>query len=144
MEVPLITPSRRCQIAVGHRPARGPDLLPRANYPFEIATAGNYYVHFRARGNSQADSDNSIYLTVNGNTGSFQNVTTPPISLTWVKAANPIALPAGLSTINVWMREDGRVIDRLSVNTSATGHAGRLGACRKPAEQSFGRLADER
>jgi len=103
----------------------------RADYPIKVPTAGNYYVHFRARGDTGDDADNSVFLTVNNAITPYQGITTPPISLSWVNATNPIALPAGLSTINVWMREDGQVLDKIDVNTSATRLTG-IGPAESP------------
>jgi len=92
---------------------------PRADYQIVVpsGSASTFYVHVRANGPS--GSDDSIYISVNGSTSTYQSFTTTG-ALGWKRANNTITLPAGTQTLTLWMREDGTILDKIVINTSTT------------------------
>jgi hypothetical protein len=106
--------------------------VPRVDYPIDVPAeaAGNYYVHVRDFGASS--SDDSIYVSIDGSTAESQTVTALR-TLDWKTSGGTLAIPAGVHTLTVWMREDGIVIDKIVVSTSATTPTGT-----GPAESSPG------
>lgn len=92
---------------------------PRADYQIVVPSgaASTFYVHLRAHGPS--GSDDSVYLSVNGSTSTYQTFNTTA-ALDWKRATNTITLSPGTQTLTVWMREDGTVIDKIVINTSTT------------------------
>lgn len=91
----------------------------RADYQIVVPTgaASTFYVHIRANGPS--GSDDSVFLSVNGSTSTYQQFNTTA-SLGWKTANSTISLPAGTQTLTVWMREDGTRIDKIVVSSSST------------------------
>lgn len=91
----------------------------RADYQIVVPSgaASTFYVHVRARGPS--GSDNSVFISVNGSTSSYQTFTTTS-SLGWKKASSTIALPVGTQSLTIWMREDGTIVDKIVVSSSST------------------------
>lgn len=99
-------------------------LAPRLDYLVNFPTAGTYYVWVRASGPSGADD--SIHIGLNGSLGQFgTNLTSIPAgSYGW--ATNTVGGPArvvvpssGNHTFNIWMREDGVIVDRILLTTDA-------------------------
>lgn len=92
----------------------------RADYQISVPSgaASTFYIHIRARGPS--GSDDSVFLSLNGSTSSYQQFNTTG-ALGWKKANSTIALPAGATTtLTVWMREDGTILDKIVVSDSDT------------------------
>lgn len=92
----------------------------RADYQISVPSgaASTFYVHVRARGPS--GSDDSVFLSLNGSTSSYQQFNTTS-ALGWKTANNTITLPAGtVTTLTLWMREDGTIIDKIVVSSSST------------------------
>lgn len=92
---------------------------PRADYEIVVPSgaASTFYVHIRARGPS--GSDDSVFLSVNGSTSSYQTFNTTS-SLGWKRANSTITLSPGTHSLTVWMREDGTILDKIVINTSTT------------------------
>ena len=92
----------------------------RADFQISVpaGAASTFYVHLRSRGPS--GSDDSVYLSLNGSTSTFQTFTATS-TLAWKTANNTITLPAGTTTtLTVWMREDGTIVDKIVVSSSST------------------------
>ena len=93
---------------------------PRLDYQVEFSQTGRYYVWIRGMG--QTDDDDSLHVGLDGReiTSSDRiSLFTPLSSLTWSQGTmdGPVATididSAGAHTINVWMREDGFIFDKL-------------------------------
>lgn len=92
----------------------------RADFQISVpaGAASTFYVHLRSRGPS--GSDDSVHLSLNGSTSTFQTFTATS-TLAWKTANNTITLPAGTTTtLTVWMREDGTIVDKIVVSSSST------------------------
>ncbi|HYC72511.1 MAG TPA: chondroitinase-B domain-containing protein [Opitutaceae bacterium] len=91
----------------------------RADYAISVpgGAASTFYVHIRARGPS--GSDDSVFLSLNGSTSSYQQFNTTS-ALGWKTANSTITLPAGATTLSVWMREDGTILDKIVVSSNST------------------------
>lgn len=96
---------------------------PRLDYRIYANREGEYYVSARAlAGQINPDQSDSFYIGVNGvpvtlitqGLTGFQEE-----SFTWRQyLQTPIYLTAGWNTFNVWMREDGIIIDRFQLVAS--------------------------
>jgi hypothetical protein len=93
----------------------------RAEYRINIpsGSASAFYVHVRCRG--ATSSDDSLFISMNNSTASFQQIN-PPVgtALGWVRSASTFALSAGTHIVSLWMREDGAIVDKFVVSSSAT------------------------
>lgn len=102
---------------------------PVLDYDINFPAAGTYYVY--VRGQAATTGDNSIHVGLNGvgsttTTGGLTGFTS---AYTWQRnngSAAPVTVTvpsAGVHTFNVWMREDGCVIDRIILSTNASLYA---------------------
>ena len=102
---------------------------PRLDYPVRLDVAGDYYIFVRGRPLSPDEGGNdSFHAGVDGNaitlsgTGftGFNNGS----GYNWQRWGTPVTLTEGQHTLNIWMREDGMIIDRvmLSTNSSSIGN----------------------
>ncbi len=123
--------------AVGSAMASGPDngsgsgtpiptTSPELTYPVDFPTTGTWHVWVRAYVPDTAG--NSVHLGLDGATQAASTDLTNNSFGTWVwfrgRTASPTArieVPTtGVHTVNVWMREDGLVLDRILLTTSST------------------------
>ncbi len=97
---------------------------PRVDYGIYLQTPGNYYFYVRGRPDPVSPADNdSIMAGVAGSSftqiGSGFGGWTSTSNFTWRRWPIPLNFPAaGLYTINIWMREDGMVVDRFAMSTN--------------------------
>ena len=100
---------------------------PRLNFDVTFAQSGTYQVWVRGRagGSVAADSD-SVHVGLDGvETASADKISTFTASFGWSRATMDnvnatLSVPsAGLHTVNVWMREDGFVIDKIVLTRDA-------------------------
>ena len=116
------TPSVFVPHAMIAQPNRGKtakdDQGARLDFTVRFAQAGNYFVWIRGYG--QTTNDNTINLGLNGLLDTNARDVRVPRTLGWSNSFRltngrvQIAIPApGQYTINVWMREDGVVFDRM-------------------------------
>jgi hypothetical protein len=103
---------------------------PRLDYTLTFATTGTYYVWVRMVAGSGGTSDDSFTIGLDGaavnlspNTTNFNNGN--KASWTWIKAAGSTAFKvtvntAGEHTFNLWMREDGTIVDKFILTTSSS------------------------
>jgi hypothetical protein len=91
----------------------------RADYQIVVPSgaASTFYVHVRANGPS--GSDDSVFISVNGSTSTYQQFNTTS-ALGWKTANSTISLPAGTQTLTIWMREDGTRLDKIVISSSST------------------------
>ncbi len=94
---------------------------PVMNYPVYFNEAGNYTVWLRGWGDTignEGKSD-SVHVGINGTLGSAAAIQNFPPKWHWSSkkrsgASATIVVPSpGLHTINIWMREDGLILDKL-------------------------------
>jgi hypothetical protein len=96
---------------------------PRLDYRIDFPAAGTYYAYVREPYTNTADDavnvgldGTSVSANINNTSGSFRwrvtNATGFPVVLN-------VTTP-GVHTFNIWMREDGCVVDRIYITTSST------------------------
>jgi hypothetical protein len=98
------------------------DKSPRLDFEVEFPKAGTYYVWVRGQGETQ--EDNSCHVGLDGKAvATSDKIAEFETEWTWTKdtkdgedATIKIDAP-GKHTLNVWMREDGFVIDRIVLTT---------------------------
>ncbi len=118
---------------------------PRVDYQVNFAAAGTYKVWVRGYGSTS--NDNSIHIGLNGivsnsvavngtGTLSWSNVSETSASVT-------ITVPtAGLYTVNVWMREDGTILDKIILTTDTAFVPTLLGAAASARQTSVASVND--
>jgi hypothetical protein len=97
---------------------------PQMDFPINFVKGGTHYVWIRGRRKSGVN-DNTVHIGLDGQESSTSdNHQTPSATaFTWtrVTADGPVAsisVTPGLHTLNVWMREDGFILDRIIVTRS--------------------------
>lgn len=94
---------------------------PRLDFKVDFHTTGTYYIFLHL--GTQAGTDDSVNVGLDGTlvnanlgntTGSWRWRTTNPTTV-----ALNIATP-GVRTFNIWMREDGCVVDKIILTTNST------------------------
>ena len=95
-----------------------PGLGPSVAFRVLIQTPGDYFVH--VRGTGPTSSSDSVFVSVDGSTTDFRNLSLSSTGWIWKRDSNQFTLAEGLHTVNLWMREPGTIIDKLVVNQSST------------------------
>ena len=96
---------------------------PRLDYKVNFSTPGTYTVWVRGTGPDYAGD--SVHVGLDGTLASAgKNVTGFPLNaFGWTKGSGTTATitvtTAGVHTVNVWMREDGTIIDKILLTTNA-------------------------
>lgn len=95
---------------------------PRLDFDIYIEDAGDYYIFVRGwPGTSSAGTNDSIHAGIDGTpftlSGYGFSGWNDTSQFEWLRWDSPVALSVGHHTINIWMREDGMVIDRLMMST---------------------------
>ena len=96
-------------------------LSPEMIFNAEFATLGSYYVWIRVF--APSDTDNTIHLGLNGAISASKMETLVEGDWSWTnldtkdKRMTVGVTEAGLSTLHVWMREDGILIDKIVLST---------------------------
>jgi hypothetical protein len=96
--------------------------VARLDFQINVPTAGSYYVH--ARTIAATTTDDSIWVSIDGGTVTYQQMGALTTGYSWRTSGSSFAIPAGLHSITVWMREDGIVVDKLVVKSSSTAPTG--------------------
>ncbi len=98
---------------------------PRMDYLAEFAQAGTYYVWVRGMG--ETNNDDSVHVGLNGAAVSTADKIADFFpSWTWSQSTmdGPVATidvpSAGVHTVNVWMREDAFIIDKIVLTTTSS------------------------
>jgi len=94
---------------------------PRLDYEVEYAAPVTLNVWVRGLGLS--GSRDSVWVGVDGNDAAAQDITLTRGVYGWVSAGQ-VTLSAGVHTINIWMREDGSIVDRLLLTPLSTVPSG--------------------
>jgi len=97
-------------------------LSPRLDYPVNFVTPGLHYVWVRGIG--PASVSNSVHVGLNGVAVDTSDRISPfDENVDWVQntidgVVAQITVPsAGLHTVNIWMREDGLIVDKFLLTT---------------------------
>jgi len=91
---------------------------PRLDYEVEFASAGSFNVWIRGLGPS--GSRDSVWVGFDGDDSTVRRVNPTRAAWGWETADGPLVIPAGVHTINIWMREDGTIVDRLLLTPLVT------------------------
>ncbi len=95
---------------------------PRMDYEVEFATPVTLNVWLRGLGLS--GSRDSIWVGVDGDDSTALLISATRNNWGWETAAGQLTVPAGVHTINIWMREDGTIVDRLLLTPLSTVPSG--------------------
>jgi lysophospholipase L1-like esterase len=102
---------------------------PRMDYQVEFAAPASLNVWLRGLGPS--GSADSVWVGLNGDDATVLRINPTRGTWGWETSTTQLAVPAGVHTINVWMREDGTIVDRLLLTPASTVPSGN-----GPAESS--------
>lgn len=100
---------------------------PELQYRINFTTTGTYYVWIRGRG--PTTSDDSIHGGIDGSApSSAARISGFPNSWTWSRSisggvATIVVSTGGIHTFNLWMREDGFIIDKILLRTNSSSTA---------------------
>ena len=116
---------------------------PRLDFAVYFAHTGTHYVWVRGIGAS--GRDDSVHVGVDGQaTASSARISSFGTTWTWSQntmdgTLATLEVPtAGLHTVNVWMREDGFVLDKVLLTTSASFTPSGTGPTESPAYDDTG------
>jgi RHS repeat-associated protein len=118
---------------------------PRVDYQVNFATAGTYKVWIRGYGATL--TDNSVHVGLDGTVANsvslngtgvlaWSNISEASVSVTVTVAT------AGLHTVNVWMREDGSIVDKIILTTNTSFVPTVLGAATSARQTSVASVND--
>jgi len=101
---------------------------PVMNYQVHFEQAGTYNVWLRGWGDTLGNEgkSDSVHVGINGTLGPAAAIQNFPSTWHWSSdtrsgsSAKLIVPSAGLHTINIWMREDGLILDKLVLAKSTT------------------------
>ena len=101
---------------------------PVMNYQVFFDEAGTYKVWLRGWGDTVGNEgkNDSAHVGINGNLGSAAAIQNFPSTWRWSNekrsggVATLVVPSSGKHTINIWMREDGLILDKLILSKSAT------------------------
>jgi hypothetical protein len=122
---------------------------PRLDYQVNFTKTGTHYVW--VRGLWPTAADNSVHLGLDGAAvDSADRISDETLSATnyaWTNStrdgvrASITITTLGLHTINVWMREDGTIVDRILLTTNANFTPSGTGPARSPRQAGGGAAA---
>ena len=99
---------------------------PRLDYQVNFVKTGVHYLWVRGAGPLGMGDDDSCHAGLDGQAiGTSDRIGSPGTSLIWLNSTmdGPVATinvaSTGVHTVNLWMREDGFVADKLVVTTNA-------------------------
>lgn len=102
---------------------------PRLDYTINFATTGTYYVWVRMAAGSSTTNDDSFHIGLDGTATTLNpatsNYNNGSRTYSWIKAAGSTAFKVVVNTVgehtfNIWMREDGTIVDKFILTTSAS------------------------
>ena len=106
---------------------------PRLDYAVNFPAAGTYYVWVRGRG--ETGPDDSLHVGLNGQpTVTADRITGFDSSWRWSndtmdnQRATIVVSNAGKQVLNIWMREDGTVIDKIMLTTDGSAEPADFGS----------------
>lgn len=95
---------------------------PRMDYRVDYPSRQTVNVWVRAYGLD--GSSDSVWVGIDGDSSNAIRINAPNRAWGWATSSQQLTIPAGVHTINVWMREDGTVFDRLLLTPSSTQPSG--------------------
>ena len=104
-----------------------PTTSPELQYRINFTTTGTYYIWMRGRG--PTTSDDSIHAGMDGTApSSAKGISSFPNSWTWSRSitggvATIVVSITGLHTFNLWMREDGFIVDKILLRKDSSSTA---------------------
>jgi hypothetical protein len=113
---------------------------PRLDYAVRFATTGTYQLWVRARG--PTSDDDTIHAGLNGTPATLgASGLLFPGGWTWINTVGSrrvtiTVTSPGLATINLWMREDGVLVDKVLLTTSPSFVPAGTGPAESPREGS--------
>ena len=117
----MATPDNGALLNTGYTTAS-----PRLDYQINFVKTGTHYLWLRGAGPLGMGEDDSCHAGLNGQAiGTSDRIGSYGTSLTWLNSTmdGPVATinvaSTGVHTVNLWMREDGFVADKLVVTTNA-------------------------
>ncbi|MES2697859.1 MAG: chitobiase/beta-hexosaminidase C-terminal domain-containing protein [Verrucomicrobiota bacterium] len=98
--------------------------VARMDYQINVpsGSATNFYVHLRTR--AATTTDDSVWVSIDGGTTTYQQMGALTTGYSWRTSGSSFAIPTGLHTITIWMREDGMIVDKIVVKNSSTAPTG--------------------
>ena len=100
---------------------------PELQYRINFTTTGTYYTWIRGRG--PTTNDDSIHAGIDGTApSSAKGITGFPNSWTWSRSitggvATIVIGTTGIHTFNLWMREDGFIVDKILLRKDSSSTA---------------------
>lgn len=94
---------------------------PRLDYTINFQTPGTYYVYVLGRAGPSGGGSNSVHVGLNGAraTGASGLSGFTKGGYSWQNSNTTVTVSsAGVATLNIWMREDGTIVDRVVLSTS--------------------------
>jgi uncharacterized repeat protein (TIGR03806 family) len=95
---------------------------PRMDYQVDVASAANFNIWIRGLGPS--GSADSVWVGVDGDDSTVRRVNLTRGDWGWTTASEQLSIPAGIHTVNIWMREDGSIVDRLVLTPQSAAPSG--------------------
>lgn len=95
---------------------------PRMDYRVDYPSSRTVNIWVRSYGLN--GSSDSVWVGINGDSRNAIRINAPNRAWGWRTSSQRITIPAGAHTINVWMREDGTVFDRLILTPSSSQPSG--------------------
>lgn len=106
-----------------------PSVSPRLDFEIDFVTSGTHYIWFRLQDGGISGNSDSVHFGFNGTpdaNAEAASVIDYDYSLQWSNlntsaAVLSITVPsAGRHTLNMWMREDGTLVDKVLLTTNAS------------------------
>lgn len=106
-----------------------PSVSPRLDYEIDFVTTGTHYIWFRLKDGGVAGDSDSVHFGLDGNTvanAEAASVIDYDYSLQWSNLNTSAAVlsisigSTGRHTLNMWMREDGTLVDKIVLTTNAS------------------------
>jgi hypothetical protein len=114
---------------------------PRLDYAVNFPAAGTYYVWIRGRG--LTGSDDSLHVGLNGRgSGTADRISGFADTWGWTnetmdkQRATIVVANAGNQVLNIWMREDGLIVDKIVLAQDSSLHPRDFGTLGPPSTDS--------
>ncbi len=95
---------------------------PRLDYRVDYSARRTVNVWVRSFGLN--GSSDSVWVGIDGDSENAIRINAPNRAWGWRSSSQQFTIPAGEHTVNIWMREDGTVVDRLLLTPSSARPSG--------------------
>lgn len=104
-------------------PAPGPGVA-RVDYRINVpsGSAATFYIHIRSR--AATTTQDSCWVSIDGGTATYLQLGATTTGYSWRTSNSSMAIPAGVHTVTIWMREAGYIFDRIVVKNSSSAPTG--------------------